>query len=68
LYTLTVHGAKDRLVPLDCARQAHKLIKDSHLHIIVDCGHWPQREQPDELNRVLLQFLMQGEDEGADAA
>jgi len=57
--TLIVHGAKDRLVPLGCAQQAHKLIKGSRLHVIADCGHWPQREKPDEFNRVLLEFLMQ---------
>jgi len=55
--TLIVHGAKDRLVPLGCARQAHELIRDSHLHVIADCGHWPQREKPDEFNRILLGFL-----------
>lgn len=56
--TLIVHGAKDRLVPLDRARQAHQLIRDSQLHVIADCGHWPQREKPDEFNRLLLQFLV----------
>ena len=55
--TLIVHGAEDRLVPIDCARQAHRLIKDSQLHVMADCGHWPQREKPDEFNRVVSQFL-----------
>jgi pimeloyl-ACP methyl ester carboxylesterase len=55
--TLIMHGAKDRLVPLDCARQAHEVIQESQLHVIADCGHWPQREKPEEFNRVLLNFL-----------
>lgn len=56
--TLIVHGEKDRIVPLECACQAHKLIKDSQLHVIADCGHWPQREKYEEFNRVLFPFLV----------
>jgi pimeloyl-ACP methyl ester carboxylesterase len=55
--TLIVHGAEDGLVPVDCAHQAHTLIKNSQLHIIAGCGHWPQREKPDEFNRVVSSFL-----------
>jgi pimeloyl-ACP methyl ester carboxylesterase len=28
-----------------------------HTHLIRDCGHWTQQEKPDEVNRVLLEFL-----------
>ena len=54
---LILHGANDRLVPLECARLAHRLIKNSQLYILADCDHWPQREKPEEFNSVLLQFL-----------
>jgi pimeloyl-ACP methyl ester carboxylesterase len=66
--TLIVHGAQDTLVPLDCARLAHELIRGSRLHVIADCGHWPQREKPEEFHRVLVGFLTQRGDESADAA
>jgi pimeloyl-ACP methyl ester carboxylesterase len=26
-------------------------------HLIEGAGHWVQQEQPDEVNRLLLQFL-----------
>ncbi|MGH7788551.1 MAG: alpha/beta fold hydrolase, partial [Candidatus Binatia bacterium] len=26
-------------------------------HLVRDCGHWTQQEKPDEVNRVLLEFL-----------
>ncbi len=56
--TLIVHGEKDRLVPFDCAQHARDLIVDSRLRVITNCGHWPQREKPDEINRVLMEFLI----------
>lgn len=55
--TLLVHGAEDRSVPLACAKRAHALIKRSQLHIMQECRHWPQRENPDEFSRVVGNFL-----------
>lgn len=62
--TLIVHGEKDRLVPLQYARQAHQRIRGSRLYVIPECGHWPQREKPEEFTRVLLDFLREGEESG----
>ena len=56
--TLIVHGAEDRLVPVAWARLAHERIRGSQLYIIAGCGHWPQREKPEEFHRVLLAFLV----------
>jgi pimeloyl-ACP methyl ester carboxylesterase len=55
--TLFVHGAQDRLVPVDLARQAHRLVRDSELYIMEGCGHWPQREKPAEFCQVVGEFL-----------
>jgi pimeloyl-ACP methyl ester carboxylesterase len=55
--TLIIHGAQDTLVPLALAQQAQRLIPHSRLHIMDQCGHWPQRDNPTEFNRVLLEFL-----------
>ncbi len=55
--TLFIHGEQDRLVPLECAREAHANLPGSRLEILPACGHWPQREKPDEFNRILLDFL-----------
>jgi pimeloyl-ACP methyl ester carboxylesterase len=55
--TLIVHGAKDRLVPLTYAEQAHALIPRSELFVMRNCGHWPPRENPVEFNKRLKEFL-----------
>jgi pimeloyl-ACP methyl ester carboxylesterase len=44
---LLLHGAKDRLVPLQTARAAVKANPSWHLKIADDCGHVPQLEMPD---------------------
>lgn len=55
--TLIIHGAQDTLVPLALARQAQQQIPDCRLHVIDQCGHWPQRDNPVEFNRVITEFL-----------
>ncbi len=51
--TLIINGEKDRDVPLACAQKAHECIAGSQLYVLKDCGHWPQREMPDEFNHVV---------------
>jgi pimeloyl-ACP methyl ester carboxylesterase len=55
--TLIIHGAEDRLVPAACAIEAHRLVKGSQMELLPSCGHWPQREEPEAFNRILLGFL-----------
>jgi len=55
--TLIIHGRQDRAVPLSCAEQAHTRIQGSQLQILEGCGHWPQRDHPDEFNRLVADFL-----------
>ena len=55
--TLIIHGEKDSLVPLEYAKRGHERIVGSLLHIMAGCGHWPQRERPEEFNRVVIDFL-----------
>lgn len=55
--TLIIHGEKDTLVPLEASREAHGLIKDSELKIMEGCGHWPQRDNPEEFNKLVSEFL-----------
>lgn len=55
--TLIVHGLHDRMIPVHRARAAHERIPASELRILEHCGHWPQREQPEVFNQVVLEFL-----------
>lgn len=54
---LFVHGDKDALVPLACAQQAAAKIANARLHVMHNCGHWPQRESPEAFNAALTEFL-----------
>lgn len=55
--TLLVHGADDPLLPPSWSRNAHRRLPNSDLHLLSGCGHWPTRERPEEVNRLLASFL-----------
>jgi pimeloyl-ACP methyl ester carboxylesterase len=57
LPVLLVHGEFDPLVPLQAARQAQARLPDARLEVIPGCGHWPQRERPDLVNPLLVDFF-----------
>ena len=55
--TLFITGEKDRVIPLAYVQKAHERIKHSQLYVLRDCGHWSQREKPEEFNQVVGKFL-----------
>lgn len=55
--TLLLHGAQDPLLPPAWSRQAHASLPNSELHVLQGCGHWPPREYPGVVNRLLGEFL-----------
>ena len=55
--TLIIHGGKDKLVPLACSQEAVRINPDIQLAVMKGCGHWPQRDWPDEFNRLISEFL-----------
>ncbi len=55
--TLVVWGQEDRIIPVEQARRFARRFPGVHLHVMPDCGHWPQMEQPDAFNDVVLAFL-----------
>ncbi len=55
---LIVWGREDRIVPLECADLFHAAIRNSRLAVIDGCGHLPQFERPQELDRILSDFLL----------
>lgn len=55
--TLILHGDDDRLLPVAIAERAHRLIRNSRLEVIPDCGHLAPLEQPEAVNRALCQFF-----------
>lgn len=57
--TLIVWGEWDGYSPVKLAYRAHMLMKDSRLCVFKRCWHAPQRKNPAEFNRLVLDFLRQ---------
>jgi pimeloyl-ACP methyl ester carboxylesterase len=55
--TLLVWGNNDTITPPFVGKEFNRLIPNSELHFIDQCGHAPMMEVPDEFNRILHQFL-----------
>lgn len=55
--TLLIWGKDDRVTPPFVAEDFKKLLPDSELFYIEQCGHAPMMEQPEEFNRILSDFL-----------
>lgn len=55
--TLLIWGNNDTITPPFVGREFNKLIPNSELHFINNCGHAPMMEVPDEFNIILYKFL-----------
>jgi pimeloyl-ACP methyl ester carboxylesterase len=55
--TLLVWGNNDTITPPFVAREFKRLIPNSELHFIDQCGHAPMMEQAAEFNAILDKFL-----------
>jgi pimeloyl-ACP methyl ester carboxylesterase len=58
--TLIVWGREDRVIPFENARLWTEAIPHARLVPIDRCGHTPHRERPDEMVRIVLDFLLEG--------
>ena len=57
---MTVWGAEDIIIPVAHAEAVRRELPHSIVHVIPECGHWPQMEKPDEFNSMLTSFLNGG--------
>jgi pimeloyl-ACP methyl ester carboxylesterase len=55
--TLLIWGNNDSITPPFVGREFQRLIPNSELHFIDQCGHAPMMEVPDEFNKILHKFL-----------
>jgi 2-hydroxy-6-oxonona-2,4-dienedioate hydrolase len=55
--TLLIWGNNDAVTPPFVAREFNRLIPNSELHFIDQCGHAPMMERPEEFNAILHKFL-----------
>ncbi len=63
--TLLVWGQDDRASPLDHALVMLRKMPHARLHVFGRCGHSVQLEHAEEFNRLALDFLADGGEEGA---
>ena len=55
--TLVLVGDGDQLTPPDCAEEMVAGIPGAQLAVVRNCGHLSTLERPDEVTRVLVEFL-----------
>ncbi|MCO5198781.1 MAG: alpha/beta fold hydrolase [Anaerolineae bacterium] len=56
--TMIIHGADDQIVPIDEAQYMAEAIPDAEFVRLVDAGHLPPIEQPEEFNKAVARFLI----------
>ncbi|MBS1975080.1 MAG: alpha/beta hydrolase, partial [Bacteroidetes bacterium] len=54
---LLIWGNNDSITPPFVGREFHRLIPNSELHFIDQCGHAPMMERENEFNEILHKFL-----------
>lgn len=55
--SLMISAADDRVLSPEMAKGMDKYVPNLEAHVIADCGHWTQAEQPDALNRLMLDWV-----------
>ncbi|WP_373717529.1 alpha/beta fold hydrolase [Roseateles sp.] len=59
--TLVLHGREDRVIPLSTSQTLADWIPNSQLHVFGHCGHWTQIEHAGRFNRLVADFLAEGD-------
>lgn len=59
--TLIIWGKQDNVTPPEVAVEMDRLIPDSELHWMDQCGHAAMMEKPDEFNKILHEWLIKRE-------
>ena len=55
--TLFIGAADDVVIALEHIEAMKPLVDDLEVHMLEDCGHWSQQEKPDEVNRLMIDWL-----------
>jgi pimeloyl-ACP methyl ester carboxylesterase len=54
---LIVWGSDDRIVPLECGERYDKALARARLAVVEGAGHFVEMEKPDELARLVVDFV-----------
>ena len=55
--TLFIGAVNDVVVALEHIEAMKPLVDDLEIHMLEHCGHWSQQEKPDEVNRLMIDWL-----------
>lgn len=55
--TLLIWGRQDIIVPLRIGERLARELPQAELHVLAECGHMPQEEEPETSLKVFLDFL-----------
>ena len=59
--TLFVGAVNDLIIAPEHIEGMKQLVRNLDIHMLEDCGHWSQQERPDDVNRLMIEWLMQRE-------
>ncbi len=57
--TLFIGAADDVIIGLQHIDGMRPLVDDLTIHMLDDCGHWTQQERPDDVNQLMLDWLVE---------
>ena len=57
--TLFIGAVDDVIILPEHIEGMRALVSDLEIHMLANCGHWSQQEQPDEVNRLIVEWLVQ---------
>ncbi len=57
--TLFIGAVDDLIIAPGHIEGMRPLVTDIEIHVLEHCGHWSQQEKPDEVNRLILEWLVQ---------
>lgn len=56
--TLFIGAVDDVIIAPEHVEGMKPLVNDLELHMLDNCGHWSQQEKPDEVNRLMIDWLL----------
>ncbi len=66
--SLYIGAANDTVLPPSSADGMEQWVPNLEKQVIADCGHWTQQEKPEELNRILIDWLERNFGDSGEAA
>lgn len=55
--TLFIGAEDDVIIPPERIEAMKPCVRNLDVHMLENCGHWTQQEKPDEVNRILIDWL-----------